>query len=203
MIKSFLFFSLAALPLQALSQHSYTDSLLQHRLHYKQEFITSAHSPLKAADTGFLRFFTPDERFRVMSRVERTPDAPVFDMATRSGKTQPYRRYGMLHFTLQDKELTLEVYQSQTLKNKPGYEDHLFIPFNDLSNGEQTYGGGRYLDLKTTDIRNGRLVLDFNKAYNPYCAFASGYSCPIPPDANRLDVVIAAGEMAFGRETHE
>jgi uncharacterized protein (DUF1684 family) len=73
----------------------------------------------------------------------------------------------------------------------------LFVPFKDRTNYDATYGGGRYIDLSTKDIVNGRILLDFNKCYNPYCAFADGFNCPIPPDENSLPIEIAAGEKTF------
>ena len=87
------------------------------------------------------------------------------------------------------------------LMENPQYKDYLFLPFTDLTNNETTYGGGRYIDLKLKDIREeGRLTIDFNKAYNPYCAFGEGFSCPIPPDANKLNVRVEAGEQNYGKK---
>jgi uncharacterized protein (DUF1684 family) len=77
----------------------------------------------------------------------------------------------------------------------PQYKDYLYLPFKDFTNGESTYGGGRYLDFKMSDIQeNQTIIIDFNKAYNPYCAYSDGYSCPIPPSENHLQVFIEAGE---------
>jgi uncharacterized protein (DUF1684 family) len=84
--------------------------------------------------------------------------------------------------------------------NNPVYKDHLFLPFYDQSNGVESYGGGRYMDLKQTDIIDGQLELDFNKCYNPYCAYTTGYSCPIPPASNTLDFKILVGESAYGKK---
>ena len=81
----------------------------------------------------------------------------------------------------------------------PQYRDYLFIPFKDLTNEDATYGGGRYIDAKTTDITSGEMILDFNKSYNPYCAFSDAYSCPIPPDENHLNIKIEAGEQEFAK----
>lgn len=97
----------------------------------------------------------------------------------------------------------LEVYQSPALMQKEELKDYLFIPFNDLTNYETTYAGGRYLDISRKDIKNNQVVIDFNKCYNPYCAYASGYSCPIPPAANKLNAKIEAGEKMFGKEVKE
>jgi uncharacterized protein (DUF1684 family) len=93
--------------------------------------------------------------------------------------------------------LQLTIYQNIDLMNQQGYEDYLFIPFNDLTNGMETYGGGRYLDVQQGE--GDTLTLDFNKAYNPYCAYNPKYSCPIPPDENKLDVEIRAGEKNFDK----
>ena len=176
---------------------TYADSIAQHREKYKNEFLTDAHSPLKATDTGNLRFFAPDARYRVTATFKLTPDAPVFDMTTHSGKLKKYRRYGIISFRIHDTVQTLEVYQGIDLMKQPELKDYLFIPFTDLTNYETTYGGGRYLDLRTGDIKHNTVVIDFNKCYNPYCAYAGGYSCPIPPDANKLKVTIPAGEMQY------
>ncbi len=86
--------------------------------------------------------------------------------------------------------------------NDPTYKNYLFLPFTDLTSGEESYGGGRYIDLETTDIFNNKVIIDFNKAYNPYCAYASGYNCPIPPRENDLPVAVKAGEMNFGKKVH-
>ncbi len=178
---------------------TYKHEIDSFRMHYKQEFLTDDHSPLKAADTGFLRFYAPDITYRVNATFIATPDSNPFEIATHSGKTKPYRKFGILTFRLQGKMLNLAVYQGIDLIKKPDLANYLFLPFNDQTNYETTFAGGRYIDLRTGDIANGRVVLDFNKAYNPYCAFAEGYSCPIPPDENKLKVKINAGEKLFGK----
>jgi uncharacterized protein (DUF1684 family) len=88
----------------------------------------------------------------------------------------------------------LNVYQSHTLREKEGYKDYLFLPFTDLTNGNETYGSGRYIDLRIPERET--IIIDFNKAYNPYCAYNYGYACPIPPKENKLKVEIRAGVMA-------
>jgi len=179
---------------------SYNQQIDSFRQHYKNEFISDEHSPLKAADTGFLRFYAPDKAYCLNASFVLTPDSKPFKIATHSGKTKPYRQYGNITFSLKDQSFTLAVYQGLDLMKKPELQDYLFIPFNDLTNYETTYAGGRYLDLRMGDIKKDRIVLDFNKAYNPYCAFAEGYSCPIPPDENKLKVRIEAGEQMFAKK---
>jgi uncharacterized protein (DUF1684 family) len=79
------------------------------------------------------------------------------------------------------------------------YRNLLFLPFTDRTTGKESYDGGRYIDLDMSSIQNNEVVIDFNKAYNPYCAYVSGrYSCPIPPAENRLAVAVKAGEMRYG-----
>ena len=80
------------------------------------------------------------------------------------------------------------------------YRDHLFIPFTDATSGEETYESGRYIDLEIKDIKGDRVLLDFNRAYNPYCAYVTGkFNCPIPPIENRLKIAIPAGEKSFSK----
>lgn len=179
---------------------TYNDSIQQHRAAYKMEFITDDHSPLKAADTAYLRFFKPDESYRVAATLELTPDEAPFELPTYSGVTKTYRKYGILHFKIHDTAVELSVYQSQKLIKQAEYADLLFVPFTDGTTYTESYGGGRYLDLSQKDVDNGKIILDFNKCYNPYCAYAEGYSCPIPPTENRLQVSIKAGEKLFGKE---
>ena len=82
------------------------------------------------------------------------------------------------------------------------YKDYLFIPFGDATSGLTSYGGGRYMDFTLADIKDNTLVIDFNKAYNPYCAYTIGYNCPIPPKENLLTEAINAGEKNYGKPVH-
>lgn len=186
----------------ACGQHgNYADEIAQHREHYKQEFLEDERSPLSAKDTASLRFYAPDERYKVTAKVILTPEAESFDMPTVSGKTKKYRQYAWLTFNIRDTAVKIQVFQSLKLMEDPKYKDHLFVPFTDGTTYTETYGGGRYLDLSLQDIHNGMVLLDFNKCYNPWCAYASGYSCPIPPPENRMPVSIRAGEMNYAGAT--
>lgn len=120
-------------------------------------------------------------------------------MPTHSGKDKKYKQYGIITFSLHDTVSVLHIYQSIDLIKNPKYKNYLFIPFTDATTYGETYGGGRYLDLSIDDIKGNELILDFNKCYNPYCAYAGGYSCPIPPRENELKVAIMAGEMQYGK----
>jgi len=138
-----------------------------------------------------LEYYPIDSTYRVKARFIRTPNELPFNMPTTTDRLPIYVKYGEAVFTLNGKEFTLPLYQSQTLLSVDTMEDYLFLPFTDLTNGIETYGGGRYLDLKVP--QEDFIILDFNKAYNPYCAYNERYSCPIPPRANRLDIEIRAG----------
>ena len=120
-------------------------------------------------------------------------------LPTHSGKQKPFREVGTLSFTIHDTDVVLHAYQMLDMMNEAANKDELFVPFKDMTNYESTYGGGRYLDLSVSDINNGKVQIDFNKCYNPYCAYSDGFSCPIPPNENYLHVAIQAGELEFQR----
>ena len=185
----------------AFAQTAFEQEISEHREKYAQDFLTDEHSPLKGEQIAHLAFYAADPAWNMTARVERTPDAENFDMVTYSGQTRPYRKYADLYFEKEGELLfKLEVYQNIRLITIEGYEDHLFLPFKDLTNGEDTYGGGRYLDLSISDIQDDLIEVDFNKCYNPWCAYSDGYSCPIPPDPNHLDMELKAGEKVFVEE---
>jgi uncharacterized protein len=180
----------------ASAQDHYKDSLQEYLNAYVQD-----HEVVKGADKTFFRFYPIDKKFRVTAALFPPKDGKWFSMAT-SGKTpQIFRVYGILHFEIHDTLVTLNIYQSQNLMQTEQYKNLLFLPFTDESSGEETYASGRYIDLIMDDIKGNKVILDFNKAYNPYCAYVSGqYNCPIPPKENQLPVKIAAGEKTFGKE---
>jgi uncharacterized protein len=183
-----------------IKAQTYWQSMAKHRQEYKDDFLKNPNSPLKQADLAYLDFYNVDSTFKVKSSFMKTTDKATFKIPTSDGKQKEYFKYGTLTFTLKGQILQLNVYRSLALMKMPQYKNYLFVPFKDQTNGTETYGGGRYLDLQTADIQADTLFLDFNKAYNPYCAFANGYSCPIPPQANHLKIGIEAGEKIFRKE---
>ena len=170
------------------------------REEYKAEFLKSERSPLKKKDLQYLRFYKADSSYRVNATFEKTENSEPFEMPTYSGIKKTYVQYGTLTFELHGVKQTLNVYRSLGLQALPQYKDYLFLPFKDKTNGKESYGGGRYVDLTTKDIKDNIYILDFNKCYNPYCAYSNGYNCPIPPKVNHLAIAIEAGEKNFGRE---
>lgn len=151
------------------------------------------HSPLPKQDRqGFIALprFAPDRSYSVQARFEPNT-GEVFGMKTSTDREPKYQRVGILHFTLDGRREQLTVYRNIDLSRLEDYRNYLFVPFTDLTNGETTYGGGRYLDLEGP--LGDTVELDFNRAYNPYCAYGRRYSCPIPPPENHLEVAVKAG----------
>jgi uncharacterized protein (DUF1684 family) len=182
------------------ADQSFALDIAHHRAEYKADFLTNARSPLTAADTAFLDFFPPNIAFRFPARFERTPQAAPFELPTYSGQKRDYVQFGVLKFDFNGQHQLLNIYQNLKLVKDSTYRDHLFLPFKDLTSNESTYGGGRYLDFRQGDIQDGVLMLDFNKCYNPWCAFSDGFNCPIPPAANHLEISVEAGEKHFKGE---
>jgi uncharacterized protein (DUF1684 family) len=178
----------------------YKTQIANYRKGYMEDFLKDERSPLKKDDLQFLRFYDADSTYRVTAQAEVIMNGSAFLMPVFSGTGQQYERYAVLKFMLKGQPMQLTVYKSIALSKNPLYSDYLFLPFTDDTNGKDTYGGGRYIDLRTGDFKNGAVVIDFNKAYNPYCAFASGYACPKPPDENRLNIAVEVGEKLFGKE---
>lgn len=180
------------------AQTAFADQIAKHRDTYRKDFLSSNSSPLQSEEAiDKLTFYAPDSTYRVVAEVKRIDNAEPFDMPTYSGKKQPYVAYATVSFTLRGQPQQLTIFRSLNLQRLPEYRDYLFLPIKDATSGKETYGGGRYLDLRLGEIRDGRMTLDFNKAYNPYCAYADGYSCPIPPKSNTLSIAVEAGEKAY------
>ena len=151
----------------------------------------SSQSPVPAAERAAfapLVYFPIDASYRTPAALEDLPDGPAVDMPTSTGQIRKMRRVGRLSFTLKGRPFTLSAFVEADEKDMR----RLFVPFRDLTNGTETYQGGRYLDLDRT--ATGIYDLDFNKAYHPFCYYNASYDCPIPPPENRLDIAIRAGE---------
>ncbi len=158
-------------------------------------------SPLKKKDLKNFKgldFFPVDSTFIVTAKLIKTENAPTFKMATTTDRKPLYKEYGKLYFTINSKDLELTLYQSQDDLNDATYKDYLFLPFTDDTSGNESYGGGRYMDVMLYDINpDGTVILNFNNTYNPFCAYNDKYSCPLTPRKNHLDIEIKAGIKAF------
>jgi uncharacterized protein (DUF1684 family) len=169
-----------------------TEQLLAER-RAKDRAFTGEGSPLgqdRRAGFGGLDYYPPDTGLRFVTRLI-PGDGATIQVATSDGREKTYTRVGHVDFAVGAVECRLTVYDT----GHPG----LFIPFRDATTGVETYGGGRYLDV--TVAGDGEMIVDFNRAYNPYCVYGDGYSCPIPPAENSLPVPIRAGERDFRWKT--
>lgn len=180
-----------------VEEGNFREEALAYRLAMNKTFRDPETSPLPdryRKDFEGLDFFEPDSIYRVKARIIRTPEAQPFLMPTTTARQAREVRYGIAYFTIKGRDYELELYRSLEPADSTE-QDRLFLPFLDNTNGVSTYEGGRYLDL---DIPAGdSLVIDFNKAYNPYCTYNKKYSCPIVPRVNYLDTEILAGVKAF------
>lgn len=162
------------------------------------DFKDASKSPLKKKDRErFIRldFFKYDDSYKVTAQLKRSPGTVFFEMPTTTGEHSRERIYGILSFELKGQSYKLNVYQGEELMTTEGFEDYLFLPFIDDTNGESTYGGGRYIGL--TIPKGNTVEIDFNEAYNPYCAYNEKFSCPLVPRENYLPIQIQAGLKAF------
>jgi uncharacterized protein len=156
----------------------------------KDEFFGShPQSPLtleqKQSFVG-LNYFPENDGLRLEVKVDEFPTKEKFEMQTSTGDVQPYEKFGKFQFMVDGKQAELTIYQSQ---------HGFFLPFVDSLAGAETYPAGRYLEPEP--LPGGRFFVDFNIAYNPYCAYNEMWSCPITPAENRLKVSIRAGEKLF------
>jgi uncharacterized protein (DUF1684 family) len=166
-------------------------NLEQFRAMKDQFFKSDPNSPLMPDQrTGFtaLSYFAENTALRLELAVETLPEPAEVEMQTSTGEVQTYLRWGKITFEVDGQPVELTLYVPQ---GGHGY----FLPFTDLTSGQETYGAGRYLDPEPRP--GGKLLVDFNMAYNPYCAYNEHWSCPLTPVENRLKVRIEAGEKNF------
>lgn len=156
--------------------------------------LTSPLPPEEIPDFKGLLYFDYNLKYRVKAEFIKVTDSLPFKMKTTTSRRPEYIHYADVIFIIDAKEYKLEVFQNLDLIKKPGFEDYLFLPFTDETCGRESYGGGRYIDLQR--VEGTRIIIDFNKAYNPYCSYNTKYSCPIPPSQNELPIEIKAGEKS-------
>jgi uncharacterized protein len=165
---------------------------------YQKKYVAE-HEVVKGKDKKYFHFFPISSAYNVTCSFEKIIDTIGFTMKTSANTLKHYFKYGRLSFKMAGTDCRLFVYQSKELMQTEKYRNYLFIPFTDATTGDESYGSGRYIEFYIADIQNNILQLDFNKAYNPYCAYSAGYKCPIPPKENGLTVAVKAGEMNFGK----
>jgi uncharacterized protein len=180
------------------AEPDYSRTIQSARTEKDRAFKETRESPLKPEQrAGFkgLDYFVPDESYRIAAalRVAAENEQVVSTMPTSTGKVRQMRRVGSLEFNLKGQPLSLIAFLEDSESGRSSRR--LFVPFSDLTSGTETYPAGRYLDLDATPT--GLYDLDFNKAYNPYCAYNETYDCPFPPRENRLTVAVRAGEKNY------
>jgi uncharacterized protein (DUF1684 family) len=183
------------------AQDSYTKEIMKY--HYKQnlKFHDKENSPLTAKDLktfSALNYYKIDKKYKVTAKLVKEKNPVIFGMATTTTRKPLYVKYGTITFTLDGKKQSLPIYQNKDFGRAPQYKNHLFLPFTDKTSGDGSYGGGRYIDVLTTDENpDGTIIIDFNKSYNPYCAYNSKYSCPLTPKENNVTVALKAGVKVY------
>lgn len=169
-------------------------SITKYQQDLKNEWTNPETTPLKddeKANFKGITFFPLNDKLIINADFTKIKNGKTIPFPTSAKKIKHYKEYGKVNFELNNKPFELTIYQSDPPIE--GYENSLFLPFTDDTNGVSTYGGGRYIDLEIKDVKNKKVIIDFNKAYNPYCAYSKYYNCPIPPANNYLETEINAG----------
>ena len=162
------------------------------------EYADAKTSPLLPEDFKkfhALEYYPANEKFYVVAKFIRTENEQPFEMKTSTDRRPVYVKYGEAHFNIDGQDFQLNIYRNIELSKKEQYKDYLFLPFSDLTCGNESYIGGRYIDMKIP--KGDTIVIDFNTAYNPYCAYSYKYSCPKVPLENDLKIAIRAGVKKF------
>lgn len=184
------------------SPKAYKKQIKKHRKALRKKFKNPKESPFRDKVHEFTRldYFAPDVAYKVKARFERIKASKPFEIKTSNpDRDKTFVPFAKLYFTLQGKAQVLTAYRNLELPAIGKYKDHLFLPFTDLTSGESTYGGGRYIDLNIP--KEEYFTLDFNLCYNPYCAYRSdGWSCPIPPEENFMEIEVLAGVKQYKKE---
>jgi uncharacterized protein len=180
------------------AQYSYVDSIIDWQAQHNMSLTVGEH-PISIKDTGYVRYFKPDIDYKVTGVFEPTIGRTVFFMENKhGGKRRAVKEYGTVYFNLMGAALTLHVYRFMNDVNEDIGD--LFIPFTDRTNYKTTFLGGRYIDIPWENLKNNKMVIDFNKCYNPHTAYEKGYPYIIPPKVNDIRIEINAGEKIYGHE---
>lgn len=181
--------------MSSLDTDAWREALLTHRAHKDEFFADDPHSPLPPAERESfdgLDYFDPDPSYRVVVELDEYEEKETITVETTTEGERDYLVWGSFAFEVNGETVSLDAYRSEP------EEMRLWVPFRDATSGDETYGAGRYLDLEDPDDREGDAwVLDFNYAYNPFCAYNEQYECPLVPMENWLEVPIRAGEKTY------
>jgi uncharacterized protein len=184
------------------AQSEYTSAIEASRKAKNEELRSKKTSPLQKEDRKAfhdLDYFPVDENWRKTVRFRTSPTLEEIEIPTSAGTTKTFQAYGLMEIEDGDNHFSITAYKRvwpNGVNPYPNEEESLFVPFKDLTTGESTYGGGRYLDIPVPK-GDGEIELDFNACYNPYCAYGTGFSCPIPPKHNFIKTEVKAGEKSY------
>jgi len=182
-------------------ENDYIKEIKAERLSKDSTFLIEKESPLSPEQIAVftsLNYFPIDETYVVEARIETFDDDQIIQMKTSTDRLPDYKVYGYVYFEFGNKTHRLTAYQSINLQDDSIYKNYLFLPFTDNNSTITTYGGGRYIDFQIPE--GDTFILDFNKAYNPYCAYNHKWSCVIPPRENAMNIAINAGEKLYSNE---
>lgn len=154
----------------------------------KDDFLkTDKESPIKDKATfKGLKYFEVNPNFKVVGKLDKFASDQTINISMTGGETEEYEAYGNVSFGIDGKKYSLKIFKTP--------EGNLFLPFKDLTSNKETYGAGRYLDFGVDDVKNNQIEIDFNKAYQPYCAYNETFTCPITPAENFLNLALRVGE---------
>lgn len=181
--------------------NDYIDEINAERLSKDSTFLIEKESPLspeQIAKFTSLNYFPVNESYVVEARIETFDDDQIIQLKTSTDRLPDYKVYAYVYFEIENETHRLTAYQSIKLQQDSVYKNYLFLPFTDNNSTITTYGGGRYIDFQIP--KGDTFTLDFNKAYNPYCAYNHKWSCVIPPRENAMTIAINAGEKTYSDE---
>lgn len=172
---------------------SWESELSQFREGKDAFFQASEDSPIPRDERHLflgLKYFVPDSKLRFETKLHKYERPSIVIMSTSKGTQQRFHWIGHFEIEINDRSVKIQAYMSAERE-----DSGVFVPFRDATSGKESYGSARYLDLE--ERPDDSYVVDFNYAYNPYCAYSEDYICPLPPKENWLDVAIRAGEMKY------
>lgn len=182
------------LPFLGKAQSSYADSLTLERQIHDEQFFKEVLNEEEKAALKQVCYFTIDTTY-IVTATFRTEKGKRFIMPMSKERVVYYKKIGVLEFKLKDTLCSLMIFKNLSLRGKK-FKNYYFLPFRDGTSGKTSYGGGRYMDLELTSeqLKSGKVILDFNTCYHPYCAYSSRYSCPIVDPKNKITPKVEAGE---------
>jgi pimeloyl-ACP methyl ester carboxylesterase/uncharacterized protein (DUF1684 family) len=192
------------LSLNIFAQDNYTSSVNSFRESRNKDFLTSETTPFCdpksftnfIKKTKFLKWYEINTNYKITGKITLTPNETFFDNPTFGSKAPiRSRKYGVVTFSWEGQNYSLNAYEMENVKN------YVYVPFYDSTNKDETFNGGRYLDI--SKLAKDNITLDFNKVYNPDCAFGECNICPVPPSENRLPFRVEAGEKLIDRKVEK